>query len=273
VYGSDAAALEAAVQRLGAALTGGQTFLGSTQLGLADIVVYATLSPLAGTATLAPLQPYLARVAAAPEVAAAAEKALLGAPAEDAAAPFAADAAAARAARPKLPIPGQRNILITSALPYVNNVPHLGNIIGCVLRCEATAPATRLLAGLLAWLPSAESAVQAFSAEVPPGSLISSQVLPRLSHTHSLNIPLPHSPQRRRVRPLLPRARLQRRLCVRYGRVRHRHRDQGGLGGLATKLRLLGGTSRVLLPVLRERMPAAFSGRRGSTLRPSPLAN
>lgn len=34
---------------------------------------------------------------------------------------------------PKLPIPGRRNILITSALPYVNNVPHLGNIIGCNL--------------------------------------------------------------------------------------------------------------------------------------------
>lgn len=32
---------------------------------------------------------------------------------------------------PKIPIPGKRNILITSALPYVNNVPHLGNIIGC----------------------------------------------------------------------------------------------------------------------------------------------
>uniref|UniRef100_A0A2N9I3R4 methionine--tRNA ligase n=1 Tax=Fagus sylvatica TaxID=28930 RepID=A0A2N9I3R4_FAGSY len=30
----------------------------------------------------------------------------------------------------KVPIAGKRNILITSALPYVNNVPHLGNIIG-----------------------------------------------------------------------------------------------------------------------------------------------
>ena len=40
------------------------------------------------------------------------------------------DAAAYTAARPKRPIPGRRNILITSALPYVNNVPHLGNIIG-----------------------------------------------------------------------------------------------------------------------------------------------
>eukprot|EP01107_Rhizomastix_libera_P011071 TRINITY_DN28444_c0_g1_i1.p1 TRINITY_DN28444_c0_g1~~TRINITY_DN28444_c0_g1_i1.p1 ORF type:complete len:755 (+),score=169.30 TRINITY_DN28444_c0_g1_i1:10-2274(+) len=29
-----------------------------------------------------------------------------------------------------------RNILVTSALPYVNNVPHLGNIIGCVLSAD-----------------------------------------------------------------------------------------------------------------------------------------
>jgi len=29
-----------------------------------------------------------------------------------------------------------RKILITSALPYVNNVPHLGNIIGCVLSAD-----------------------------------------------------------------------------------------------------------------------------------------
>ncbi|KAJ3016726.1 putative methionine--tRNA ligase, cytoplasmic protein rar1 [Thoreauomyces humboldtii] len=29
-----------------------------------------------------------------------------------------------------LPKPDERNILITSALPYVNNIPHLGNIIG-----------------------------------------------------------------------------------------------------------------------------------------------
>lgn len=35
--------------------------------------------------------------------------------------------------KPTLPVPGKENILITSALPYVNNVPHLGNIIGSVL--------------------------------------------------------------------------------------------------------------------------------------------
>ena len=38
-----------------------------------------------------------------------------------------------------LPIEGERNILITSALPYVNNVPHLGNIIGCVLSADVYA--------------------------------------------------------------------------------------------------------------------------------------
>lgn len=45
--------------------------------------------------------------------------------------PQMADLAAGDRKTIKLPIPGQRNILITSALPYVNNVPHLGNIIGC----------------------------------------------------------------------------------------------------------------------------------------------
>jgi len=44
----------------------------------------------------------------------------------------------------KLPQPGKRNLLITSALPYVNNVPHLGNIIGCVLSGDVYARYTRL---------------------------------------------------------------------------------------------------------------------------------
>lgn len=34
---------------------------------------------------------------------------------------------------------GEKNILITSALPYVNNVPHLGTIIGCVLSGDVFA--------------------------------------------------------------------------------------------------------------------------------------
>ncbi|XP_074366827.1 putative methionine--tRNA ligase isoform X2 [Apium graveolens] len=44
----------------------------------------------------------------------------------------------------KVPVPGKRNMLITSALPYVNNVPHLGNIIGCVLSADVFARFCRL---------------------------------------------------------------------------------------------------------------------------------
>jgi methionyl-tRNA synthetase len=49
---------------------------------------------------------------------------------------------------PILPKKGERNILITSALPYVNNVPHLGNVVGSVLsadvfsRYDSTPPST-----------------------------------------------------------------------------------------------------------------------------------
>ena len=39
----------------------------------------------------------------------------------------------------------KNNILITSALPYVNNVPHLGNIIGCVLSADVFARFMRLM--------------------------------------------------------------------------------------------------------------------------------
>ncbi|KAL1848586.1 hypothetical protein Plec18167_002210 [Paecilomyces lecythidis] len=40
---------------------------------------------------------------------------------------------------PILPVEGKRNILITSALPYVNNVPHLGNVVGSVLPADTFA--------------------------------------------------------------------------------------------------------------------------------------
>ncbi|GMT24200.1 hypothetical protein PFISCL1PPCAC_15497, partial [Pristionchus fissidentatus] len=42
------------------------------------------------------------------------------------------------------PIKGEKNVLITSALPYVNNVPHLGNIIGCVLSADVFARFSRM---------------------------------------------------------------------------------------------------------------------------------
>ncbi|GJQ11773.1 hypothetical protein GpartN1_g3564.t1 [Galdieria partita] len=35
--------------------------------------------------------------------------------------------------------PSSKNVLITSALPYVNNVPHLGNLVGCVLSADVYA--------------------------------------------------------------------------------------------------------------------------------------
>lgn len=38
----------------------------------------------------------------------------------------------------------EKRVLITSALPYVNNEPHLGNIIGCVLSADAHARFCRL---------------------------------------------------------------------------------------------------------------------------------
>jgi methionine--tRNA ligase len=47
-------------------------------------------------------------------------------------------------ANPILPQSNKRNILITSALPYVNNVPHLGNIIGSVLSADVFARYSRL---------------------------------------------------------------------------------------------------------------------------------
>ncbi|KAM3955443.1 LOW QUALITY PROTEIN: methionyl-tRNA synthetase 1 [Aphomia sociella] len=43
-----------------------------------------------------------------------------------------------------LPLKDRKNVLITSALPYVNNVPHLGNIIGCVLSADIFARYCRL---------------------------------------------------------------------------------------------------------------------------------
>ncbi|KRX09065.1 Aminoacyl-tRNA synthetase, class 1a, anticodon-binding [Pseudocohnilembus persalinus] len=42
------------------------------------------------------------------------------------------------------PIKGQDNILITSALPYCNNAPHLGTLIGCVLSADVYSRYCRL---------------------------------------------------------------------------------------------------------------------------------
>ena len=43
-----------------------------------------------------------------------------------------------------LPEKGKENVLITSALPYVNNVPHLGNIVGSVLSADVFSRFSKL---------------------------------------------------------------------------------------------------------------------------------
>ncbi|KXZ47587.1 hypothetical protein GPECTOR_34g746 [Gonium pectorale] len=142
--------LEAALAHLQAALGSGE--LSSGKATLAEVAVFAGLLPLALRGQLPPpLADFAGAVAAHPAVAAAAAAVGAGLPsgasasdASDAAAAatlaaFDADAAAYAACRPKRPLPGRRNILITSALPYVNNVPHLGNIIGCVLSADVYA--------------------------------------------------------------------------------------------------------------------------------------
>ncbi|XP_026162428.1 methionine--tRNA ligase, cytoplasmic isoform X2 [Mastacembelus armatus] len=55
-----------------------------------------------------------------------------------------ADPLATDKRHPILPQEGKRNVLVTSALPYVNNVPHLGNIIGCVLSADVFSRYGRL---------------------------------------------------------------------------------------------------------------------------------
>ncbi|EPE29334.1 Nucleotidylyl transferase [Glarea lozoyensis ATCC 20868] len=49
-------------------------------------------------------------------------------------------------AAPKIILPekGKNNILITSALPYVNNVPHLGNVVGSVLSADVYSRFSKL---------------------------------------------------------------------------------------------------------------------------------
>jgi methionyl-tRNA synthetase len=44
----------------------------------------------------------------------------------------------------KIPVSGEKNIMITSALLYVNNVPHLGNIIGSILSADVFARYCRI---------------------------------------------------------------------------------------------------------------------------------
>eukprot|EP00898_Chlorokybus_atmophyticus_P008028 jgi/Chlat1/8226/Chrsp77S07668 len=122
-----------------------------SKISLAHVMVWSTLAPLllggekgranaeaeaklhelalfkAGLAKVLSCKPHDALVQSATKISQASRRAWM------------AEADKHEAAAPRLPVPGQRNILVTSALPYVNNVPHLGNIIGCVLSADVYA--------------------------------------------------------------------------------------------------------------------------------------
>lgn len=140
LYAGSDAALAAALERLTPLQS---PFLGGSSLGLADVVVSSTLraAALVGRQMPDAAAAYLSRAAAAPAMVAGIDAAAFGKGGEESAAAdiVRSDSVAFAASVPKLPLTGQRNILITSALPYVNNVPHLGNIIGCVLSADVYA--------------------------------------------------------------------------------------------------------------------------------------
>lgn len=147
--------LSRALARLEEAASSSSTgFLGGGRApSLADVAVACTLLPLRGGSQgdeeegslSAAASSYLEKVVAGcPELA----EAIKAAEGENKSDKNCFAAAATRdallSAPAPLPLPGRKNVLITSALPYVNNVPHLGNIIGCVLSADAFARFSRL---------------------------------------------------------------------------------------------------------------------------------
>ena len=142
-----------ALNELGSAFSSPGGYLAGDGLGLEDVVVGSTLRAgvLLGVVDLSgdgvsAVSEYYSRFVSNACVDAAIEAVGLfkGRDDVEAAAVARADAGFAQASEKKLPRVGARNILITSALPYVNNVPHLGNIIGCVLSADVYARFCRL---------------------------------------------------------------------------------------------------------------------------------
>ncbi|CAM4629499.1 unnamed protein product [Leuciscus chuanchicus] len=108
-------------------------FLTAEVMSVADVVLWAALFPLLSDTSLKPAD----------------DECVMSVEEVEAAAQVWADGLRARSAvierkHPILPQEGKRNVLLTSALPYVNNVPHLGNIIGCVLSADVFARYGRL---------------------------------------------------------------------------------------------------------------------------------
>lgn len=139
----DRDALATAVATLGDNVNDGWLHSQGNGAGLEDVIIACTLrmATLMGMSLeSAVVDEYLQKVMALPESLAAIEKAGFGRPDDEQSRAIALeDSDTYKSEIPKLPDAGKRNILITSALPYVNNVPHLGNIIGCVLSADVYA--------------------------------------------------------------------------------------------------------------------------------------
>lgn len=142
--------LSSALARLEKANSGSGFLGGGTAPALADVAVACTLLPLRSKKEHLPAaaSSYLEGViSGCPQLAQAIETAEQenggGSEGSCCFSAFATRDALSAAPAP-LPLPGRKNVLVTSALPYVNNVPHLGNIIGCVLSADAFARFSRL---------------------------------------------------------------------------------------------------------------------------------
>eukprot|EP00741_Cyanophora_paradoxa_P012558 tig00020614_g12135.t1 len=132
IASGSAASIKSALQRAEHALAS-HKFLSGASCGSADVIAWSTLHlALAAVSAAGPkVSAWLAAVGGT-------DAAKAGLKAFD-------DLKTQLAALgPRKPQAGRRNVLVTSALPYVNNVPHLGNIIGCVLSADVFARYCRL---------------------------------------------------------------------------------------------------------------------------------
>eukprot|EP01025_Chloroclados_australasicus_P054321 TRINITY_DN6435_c0_g1_i5.p1 TRINITY_DN6435_c0_g1~~TRINITY_DN6435_c0_g1_i5.p1 ORF type:complete len:1024 (-),score=164.90 TRINITY_DN6435_c0_g1_i5:327-3305(-) len=144
VYSGNEQEMKAALEKISKQIAGGRQYLVGDLFSLADVVVYSTLLPLKLTNQLPEdVSNYVKTLEAQnPSIQQGLNQALI---LEQSETKFSqiydqdVHETQQKANQIKLPIKGQRNILVTSALPYVNNVPHLGNIIGCVLSADAYA--------------------------------------------------------------------------------------------------------------------------------------
>mmetsp|Transcript_35423 Transcript_35423/g.67796 ORF Transcript_35423/g.67796 Transcript_35423/m.67796 type:complete len:1001 (-) Transcript_35423:335-3337(-) len=137
--------VEGALAKLVAALPKLDSTLAGPKLSLADVAVWCQLYPLCGPGAKVsmslppPLVSWFNHLAGQEAFVKGVATTLDGAAPESIAERAAAAAFLSTGPPRVMPKAGKRNILVTSALPYVNNVPHLGNIIGCVLSADVYA--------------------------------------------------------------------------------------------------------------------------------------